>query len=120
MSKIKSNSSNSPFRQQSKVKFYHQSRFLFYINKLAPKIADDLRVLTQRCEELFGKFPIEVRTIDNSPALYFTYDEYLEQPKQWNEIAQAFCDGQEKQEKKLSLLLICLIFNCFSNSSGLK
>lgn len=29
------------------------------------------------------------------------------------------CDGQEKQERKLSLLVWFLIFNCFSNSIGL-
>jgi hypothetical protein len=30
------------------------------------------------------------------------------------------CDGQEKQETKLSFIPPFLIFNCFSNSNGLK
>jgi two-component SAPR family response regulator len=36
-----------------------------------------------------------------------------------NTTTACFCDGQVKQETKLSLLLLFLIFNCFSNSSGL-
>jgi hypothetical protein len=38
----------------------------------------------------------------------------------YRKVEEKRCDGQEKQETKLSLLLCFLIFNCFSNSIGLK
>jgi hypothetical protein len=52
----------SPVRLPSQIKHLHQSYFVYYINDIAVIVADELKKLTPKCEELFGKFPIPFNT----------------------------------------------------------
>lgn len=62
MTKKKSDHSGSPVRLKSKIKHYHQSYFLHYINEEVPEISEKLKKLTPICVELFGEFPVTIHT----------------------------------------------------------
>ncbi len=47
----------SPVKLKSEIVFHYKNSFIFYINELAPEVARDLKKLTAKCQEFFGKMP---------------------------------------------------------------
>jgi hypothetical protein len=101
MAKKKSDYSKSPFRLQSKIKHYHQSYFLHYINKDAPEVSEELKKLTPKCVELFGEFPVTIHTQNDYQKLGIWFSIPKDQRNLWMHISTVLreCIWKESRDQ---------------------
>lgn len=76
---------------------------MHYINELTPELAAELKELTPKCEELFGKFPV---SIDRESFGFWFYepDDDEEQRQLWWKIGNTFRDCIWKESRERSLV----------------